>query len=171
MYFRGREQNSIYRVRSFPCASATTLLLSSLINPRQSARSLAIQEGATRTPSPAAAFDSARRTRRNLRFPIEAEAVFWWSDQEGKYQEATGRSRDVSIRGAFILAPVCPPIGVAVEIIVLIPSFSNLRGGLRIAGRVVRVEDAGFDAASRGFAAWGDGASFAEGEHDGDELN
>lgn len=76
----------------------------------------------------------------------------------------------MSIRGAFIFAPLCPPVGAAVGLTASVPTFSDLTGCLRIAGRVVRIERRPSDGAIWGFAISGDKITSLDSE-DGDAAN
>jgi hypothetical protein len=75
----------------------------------------------------------------------------------------------VSVRGAFVLARVCPPVGATVGLTASIPTYSDLTGVLRIAGRVIRVEESTSEGADSGFAVSGNKIIFAESSRDGGE--
>ena len=89
-----------------------------------------------------------------MRFPLEAHVVFWWWDEEGSYRKTDGWSRDVSVRGAYIIAADCPPVGAAVGLTVLIPQVPGAKRAPRMemAGRVLRVDQMPSGAGSCGFA-------------------
>ena len=67
--------------------------------------------------------------------------IFHWGTEEEFTQG--GFTRDVARDGAFIMSSVCPPVGSAVRIEILIPSPSHHGEELRIecAGTVVRKVD------------------------------
>jgi hypothetical protein len=108
--------------------------------------------------------------RSELRFPLNSETVFWWWDGDGNYTEAKGVSRDVGLQGAFVFAQACPPLGVTVGLAVSLATYSDLAGVLRLAGRVIRVDD-GANGATSGFAVSGSRIVFVESDDDGDTAN
>jgi hypothetical protein len=83
-----------------------------------------------------------RPPRKSMRYPVEAQVYFSWSDAEGKHCYGEGTSRDISETGTFVLASICPPLGVSVELRI---SFIALPNPARIlhmnaGGEVLRVE-------------------------------
>jgi len=116
-------------------------------------------------------YGSSEHKRSELRFPLSSETVFWWWDGDGNYMEARGISRDVGLRGAFVFAQACPPLGVTVGLAVSLPTYSDLTGVLRLAGRVVRVKRDAADESTNGFAVSGSRIVFVESDDDGDSRN
>jgi hypothetical protein len=116
-------------------------------------------------------YGSGEHKRRELRFPLSSETVFWWWDRDGNYMEAKGISRDVGLRGAFVLAQACPPVGVTVGLAVSLPTYSDLGGVLRLAGRVIRVNRDAADESTTGFAVSGSRIVFVESDDEGDRAN
>jgi len=97
---------------------------------------------------------SAARTA--IRFPVKAPVHFWWEDELGNARQGAGLSRDISERGVFVFAPICPPAGSPVRLRL---SLEGLPGGARemrmeIEGQVLRVEESGPSKSSRGFAVF-----------------
>lgn len=84
--------------------------------------------------------------------------VFWWWDESGTYRKASGRSRNVSVRGAYVTAAMCPPVGVAVGLTISMPASVEFARASRVemAGRVLRVDREITEAGECGFAISGD---------------
>lgn len=59
-----------------------------------------------------------KKTRKVIRFPLEARVLFWWV-ASGIVKRGEGRTRDISEKGAFVLASTCPQKGS-----LLVSSFS-----------------------------------------------
>jgi hypothetical protein len=93
-----------------------------------------------------------------MRFPLEACVVFWWWDESGTYRKTSGRSRNVSVRGAYVMADTCPPVGAAVGLTISMPSSVGLARASRVemAGRVLRVDQRLTEMGDCGFAVSGD---------------
>jgi hypothetical protein len=95
-----------------------------------------------------------RVARTTIRYPLETSVVFWWKDESGTYQQSEGRGRDVSDRGAFVLAAACPPVGTSVGLRISVEEFADAAPALRIEveGRVLRVEQSRTGEGNSGFA-------------------
>jgi hypothetical protein len=93
--------------------------------------------------------DERRRTRR---FEIKVPVRFSWIGSDGTRSTGKGKTRDISIHGAFIWAWPVPLPGDAVEVKVEVPSFLIGGTSLRLHGNgtVLRVEPP--DAQAHGFA-------------------
>jgi hypothetical protein len=96
---------------------------------------------------------SEKRTA--VRYPLEVLLVYRWSE-DGIAREAVGCTRDLSVRGAYVLTKNCPPLGAAVDI------KMNLLGANR--GRAKWINARGFvlrlgpeSSGRRGFAVESDG--------------
>lgn len=87
-----------------------------------------------------------------VRYPLEIPVVFRWIEQ-GLIRESEGRTRDVSVRGAFVLADDCPPCRARVEIKMSFPAGSHRErvGWVEAKGSVLRVEPEWYSGAG-GFA-------------------
>jgi hypothetical protein len=92
--------------------------------------------------------------RREIRYRVDAPAQFSWQSRQGKRIQGEGFTRDISVLGAFILAPTCPPVDVPVHVEVLLPTLHGLRPVFRVSGpaRVLRVEQAREERGESGFA-------------------
>lgn len=105
-------------------------------------------------PAPKAAQDA----RRAVRYSLRANAVFDWLDERGIKRRARGYTRDISVRGAYLIATQCPPRGISVSISVYLPAQPDERSFIRVKaqGRVLRVDPAGRIGAEAGFAIHND---------------
>jgi hypothetical protein len=65
-----------------------------------------------------------------------------------------GRSRDLSEHGAFVISPLCPPIGANVVLKIALEGVPNEIGPLpvELKGEVLRVEQPQSEAGKCGFA-------------------
>ena len=96
-----------------------------------------------------------------LRFRLGASVLFSWGGANRRRLRAEGVTRDISVQGAFILAPTCPPVRANVLVEVFLPPLQGSGRPVRIRAesRVLRVEHAeagnghsGFAVLSGGFA-------------------
>lgn len=94
--------------------------------------------------------------RRAVRFNLLADAICRWQDLLGQNRESVGRTRDISIVGAFVVCPYPPPVGTVVSLEIRLPALQQdvpQRLGLKAEARVTRVtntqQDKGFAATSR----------------------
>jgi hypothetical protein len=80
--------------------------------------------------------------RREIRYRLDAPAVFSWDGLDKRRFQGEGVTRDVSVQGAFILTATMPPPGCAVQVDLLLPSLAGMMSMMRITGRarVIRVE-------------------------------
>lgn len=92
-------------------------------------------------------------TRKAIRFPLEIPIVFWWTDN-GIENRSEGRSRDISERGAFVLASTCPLPGTQIGFRFLLPMITGLQLQTQVEalGRVLRVEKENEGEGFKGFA-------------------
>jgi hypothetical protein len=65
-----------------------------------------------------------------------------------------GRSRDVSEHGAFVFAPICPPVGASVLLMMALEGVPDGVGPLPVEmeGLVLRIEESPAGADMAGFA-------------------
>jgi hypothetical protein len=84
----------------------------------------------------------ARPARRTLRFLLQTAVTFQWTNRNGEARQGEGRSRDVSEHGAFVFAPVCPPVGASVLVKIDLEGIPDEIGTLpvEVDGEVLRVE-------------------------------
>lgn len=92
--------------------------------------------------------------RKEIRYRLDAPAVFSWEGMRGRRFHGEGITRDISIQGAFILTATAPPPDCPVQVDLLLPSLTDMASMMRITGRarVVRVEPASPEARIQGFA-------------------
>lgn len=83
-----------------------------------------------------------RPARRTLRFLLQTAVTFCWETGNGEHRNGEGRSRDVSEHGAFVFAPVCPPVGASVVLTIDLEGIPDEIGPLpvEVVGEVLRVE-------------------------------
>jgi len=101
--------------------------------------------------------------RREVRYRLEASAFFFWENADYKRLQGEGVTRDISVFGAFILSPTCPPVDAPIQVEVVLPSLNGPKPVIRVSGtaRVLRVErssrglgENGFAVISEDFSRW-----------------
>src|SRR6266699_7156136 len=101
--------------------------------------------------------------RREMRYRLDAPALFSWESSPHKWLQGEGVTRDVSVFGAFILTPTCPPVDVTIQVEVVLPSLTGPTPVIRVCGeaRVLRVVHGskgegvnGFAVVSEDFSRW-----------------
>lgn len=94
-----------------------------------------------------------QHTRKAIRFPLDARTAFWWVDS-GVTKRSEGRTRDISEKGAFVLASICPPQGIQVGFNFFLPPLYGFEHRTRVEanGHVLRVEQAHGCEECEGFA-------------------
>ena len=92
--------------------------------------------------------------RKEIRYRLEAPAIFTWENFQHKRLQGEGLTRDISLLGAFILSATCPPNQTSVQVEVTLPSVFGLEADIQIIGqaRVVRVEHCFGGRGENGFA-------------------
>ncbi len=92
--------------------------------------------------------------RKSVRYALHVSVTFSWVDERGVRQEGKGRSRDISACGAFVFGLPCPPAGATVALNILLSLDPQVTSALEIQAeaRVLRVEQAGPDEETSGFA-------------------
>jgi hypothetical protein len=92
--------------------------------------------------------------RKEIRYRLEAPAIFTWENFQNKRLHGEGLTRDISLLGAFILTPTCPANMSIIRVEVALPSLSGINADIRILGkaRVVRVEHSSGGRGENGFA-------------------
>ncbi|HTV58556.1 MAG TPA: PilZ domain-containing protein [Verrucomicrobiae bacterium] len=81
-------------------------------------------------------------SRKSVRYILQAEASCSWLDQAGQEKACKGATRDVSQRGAYVLASDCPPRGAPVRMAISLPPLAGEARALRIEaeGIVLRID-------------------------------
>jgi hypothetical protein len=92
--------------------------------------------------------------RKEIRYWLDASAVFSWEGAHHRRFQGEGITRDISVQGAFILTATMPPPDCPVQVDLLLPSLTGVKSMMRITGkaRVIRVERPCSDAWIRGIA-------------------
>ena len=92
--------------------------------------------------------------RRAVRYGLHAPAKFSWEGPHRSLLHGEGLSRDVSVAGAFILTPTCPPVGTTLQLEISLPPLYGSTPTVRLKGkaRVLRIERAAEGKAQSGFA-------------------
>jgi hypothetical protein len=92
--------------------------------------------------------------RKEIRYRLEAPAIFTWENFQNKRLHGEGLTRDISLLGAFILTPTCPPNRAIVRVEVALPSLTGIHPEIRILGkaRVVRIDHPRSGNGENGFA-------------------
>src|SRR6266705_1613625 len=101
--------------------------------------------------------------RREIRYRLDAPALFSWESAQHKCLQGEGVTRDISVFGAFIVTLTCPPVDVPIQVTVVLPSLTGRRPVIRVSGaaRVLRVDHSsrgqgenGFAVVSKDFSRW-----------------
>jgi hypothetical protein len=101
--------------------------------------------------------------RKEIRYRLDAPALFSWESAQHKRLQGEGITRDISVFGAFIVTPTCPPVDVPIQVEVVLPSLTGPRPVIRVSGsaRVLRVDHSsngdgenGFAVVSEDFSRW-----------------
>lgn len=92
--------------------------------------------------------------RKEIRYRLDAPAVFSWEGAHRRRFQGEGITRDISVQGAFILTATMPPPDCPVQVDLLLPSLNGVKAMMRITGRarVIRLEHPSNDAWIHGFA-------------------
>ena len=76
--------------------------------------------------------DQPMEMRKEMRYRMDAPVLFSWeSGRHGRLQ-GEGITRDISIFGAFIVTPACPPVNVPIQVEVVLPSLSGMKPVIRV---------------------------------------
>jgi hypothetical protein len=92
--------------------------------------------------------------RKEIRYRLDAPAVFSWEGARHRRFQGEGITRDISVQGAFIMTASMPPPDCPVQVDLLLPSLTGTQGTMRITGkaRVIRLEHPSSDTWIHGFA-------------------
>jgi len=101
--------------------------------------------------------------RKEIRYRLDAPALFSWESSQHERLHGEGITRDISVFGAFIVSPTCPPVDVPIQVEVVLPSLTGPKPVIRVSGeaRVLRVDhnskgegENGFAVMSQDFSRW-----------------
>ena len=92
--------------------------------------------------------------RKEIRYRLDAPAVFSWEGGRQRRFQGEGITRDISVQGAFILTATLPPPDSQIQVDLLLPALSGMKSMMRISGkaRVIRLERPSSDTWIHGFA-------------------
>ena len=112
-------------------------------------------------------FVAQSELRKRVRHRLAADAVFTWRSANGGWLHGEGVTRDVSSGGAFLFRLTCPPVGVKIQLdVLLFPLEGGMRSlRLKTEATVIRVEHAS-DVGNEGFAVVLEGLNLSEGGND-----
>ena len=93
----------------------------------------------------------AVQRRTAIRYRMRVPVLFNWDDEEGTRRQNAGFTRDICTHGLFVYCSECPPIGIVLNLSVVLPPFgeSDCEVHLNAEGTVIRTERKGD---SSGFA-------------------
>jgi hypothetical protein len=97
--------------------------------------------------------------RNHLRYQLDFPAIFSWESSHRSRLQGEGITRDISLFGAFVFTPTCPPVETTIQLEVLLPPLTGAKATIRIKGvaRVLRVEPRREKGVTGGFAVLSDG--------------
>ena len=95
-----------------------------------------------------------RDARATVRYELRAVVTFRWIDREGESHVASGETRDISPKGAFIFCTRCPPRGASLALRIHLPVLEDSTREICMdaEGEVLRIEPAGAAKQSGGFS-------------------
>jgi PilZ domain-containing protein len=96
--------------------------------------------------------------RKHVRYEVRVPVFFSWKRRGGAVFRSEGITRDISLRGAYVLSAICPPVDTFIEMEILLPRPLPAPN-LLIVGkvRIQRVESSLTKKRDRGFSAVGSG--------------
>jgi hypothetical protein len=92
--------------------------------------------------------------RSEIRYQVDARALFSWEDSQHNRLQGRGITRDMSVLGAFILTTDCLPVEFPVEVEMLLSGVTGPKSIIRLTGvaHVLRVERSSSGRGQAGFA-------------------
>ncbi len=113
-----------------------------------------------------------------IRYPLQVPASFSWEDEQQIMRQGEGRTRNISEKGVFVDAAICPPIGSSVELHFSLPPLpgserkmqvKHTGETLRLEGTVQGKQNGGFAITSREVVwRYEDGNNFSRSEKEQD---
>jgi len=88
---------------------------------------------------------SVKELRATVRYPLCARVVFSWRDESGHPREGRGCTRDISPKGAYVLASTGPPRGTSVAMNIYLPTVATGARNVRVEAtdQVLRTDPSG----------------------------
>lgn len=90
---------------------------------------------------------------------MSARTIFRWTKSRGNHCQAEGITRDISIAGVYVMAPICPPVRSTLQVEIILPSLPTVRKTrMKAKMKVLRVENvanvrrSGFSAVGKNFS-------------------
>jgi hypothetical protein len=104
------------------------------------------------------ATERRKERRKHVRYPVRVPVFFCWKKRGGAVFRSEGITRDISLRGAYVLSAMCPPVDTFIEIEIPLP-MPLPAPKLLIVGklRIQRLESSLKKKRDRGFSAVGSG--------------
>lgn len=89
--------------------------------------------------------------RRETHYELAAPVTFWWLSADGSIHTGEGVTREISDRGAVVIATECPPINALIQMTIALPGSWYKRRGITLHGEgtVVHVGNSEAAAAPR----------------------
>ncbi len=86
-----------------------------------------------------------RDPRQAVRYTLETQVVFEWSDNRGLLRQSRGRTRDISPKGAYIIAACSPPLGITLAMSFYLPTLMGEPRPVQVQAqcRVMRIDRSG----------------------------
>jgi hypothetical protein len=86
-----------------------------------------------------------RAPRRAVRYTLETQVVFSWSEIGGLPRESRGCTRDISPKGAYVIAACCPPLGTTLAMSFDLPALMGESQAVHVQvhSRVTRIDPEG----------------------------
>ena len=99
--------------------------------------------------------------RKELRYRLDVPVLFSWESVHHRRLHGEGITRDISVQGAFIVTPTCPPVETPVQVEVTLPSLVDQNSVIRIEGvaRVIRIDHPMGSGGENGFAVVREGSN------------
>ena len=100
--------------------------------------------------------------RKAKRYQLSAPARFLWARQDGKPQSGQGVTRDINTFGVFVVTDEVPPVGVRIQMEVLLPKLADPGAGMHLYGEgiVLRREPRGALSTGNGEAGFSASVQF-----------
>jgi hypothetical protein len=86
-----------------------------------------------------------RAPRRAVRYTLDTQVVYSWSDVGGLPRESRGCTRDISPKGSYVIAACCPPLGTTLAMSFDLPALMGESQAVHVQvhSRVTRIDPGG----------------------------
>jgi PilZ domain len=99
--------------------------------------------------------DTAER-RKAVRYRLEVPLVFRWQGAGRSWLQCDGVTRDISAKGAYVIAVTSPPAGAVVHVEVYLLGFHERKSRIKARMKALRVDTYAGRSGRMGFALKGD---------------